>query len=188
MNQQQKLKRWVKKRRIKRSVLFTVNSHKGFTDRHCNFVHTGKKWLCDFSQGQEDILYKLARCQVSFLAESSIFFALGNANHYQGDFLGGSGVKESAYQCRRSKRPGFDPWVLKIPWRKKWQPTPVLLPGKFHGQKSLVGCSPWDHKESDMTEQQQQRTRINVLMSSKHCCLVKPWDKAHGSHVSCTGR
>ena len=39
-------------------------------------------------------------------------------------------------QCRRR---GFDPWVGKIPWRKKWQPMPVLLPGKSHGQRSLVG-------------------------------------------------
>ena len=39
------------------------------------------------------------------------------------------------------------------PWRKKWQPTPVSLPGKAHGQRSLVGCSPWDHKESNPTEQ-----------------------------------
>ena len=46
----------------------------------------------------------------------------------------------------------FDPWVGKIPWRRKWQPTPVLLPGKSHGQRSLVGYSPWDHKESDTTE------------------------------------
>ena len=38
------------------------------------------------------------------------------------------------------------------PWRRKWQPTPVLLPGKFHGQRSLVGYSPWNHKQSDMTE------------------------------------
>ena len=46
----------------------------------------------------------------------------------------------------------FDPWVLKIPWRRKWQPTPVLLPGKFRGQRSLVGYSMWGRKESDMTE------------------------------------
>ena len=39
-------------------------------------------------------------------------------------------------------------WVGKIPWRRKWQPTPVFLPGKFHGQRSLVGCSPRDHKKS----------------------------------------
>ena len=47
----------------------------------------------------------------------------------------------------------FDPWIGKIPWRRKWQPTPVLLPGKFQGQRSLIGYSPWDCKESDMTEQ-----------------------------------
>ena len=46
-------------------------------------------------------------------------------------------------------RPGFG----KIPWRRKWQPTPVLLPGKFHGQRSLVSYSPWGRKESDTTEQ-----------------------------------
>ena len=46
----------------------------------------------------------------------------------------------------------FDPWVRKIPWRRKWQPTPVLLPGESHGQRSLVGYSPWGRKESDMTE------------------------------------
>ena len=38
------------------------------------------------------------------------------------------------------------------PLEKEWQPTPVLLPGEFHGQRSLVGCSPWDRKELDMTE------------------------------------
>ena len=53
-------------------------------------------------------------------------------------------------QCRRCV---FDPWVGKVPWRKKWQPTPVFLPGKFHGQKSLVGYSPWSCKESDTDEQ-----------------------------------
>ena len=45
-----------------------------------------------------------------------------------------------------------DPWVGKIPWRRAWQPTPVFLPGKFHEQRSLVGYSPWGHKESDRTE------------------------------------
>ena len=49
-------------------------------------------------------------------------------------------------------RPRFNPWVGKIPWRRKWQPTLVLLPGKSHGQKSLIGYSPHGHKESDMTE------------------------------------
>ena len=49
-------------------------------------------------------------------------------------------------------RPGFDPWVRKIPWRRKWQPTPVLLPGKFLGWRSLQGYSPWGPKELDTTE------------------------------------
>ena len=57
--------------------------------------------------------------------------------------------KESAFQCRRR---GFNPWVGKIPWRRKWQPTPVFLPGESHGQRSLVGYSPWGNKESDMTK------------------------------------
>ena len=46
----------------------------------------------------------------------------------------------------------FDPWVGKIPWRRAWQPTPVFLPGEFHGQRSLVGYSPKGRTESDTTE------------------------------------
>jgi len=61
-------------------------------------------------------------------------------------FPGGAGGKEPAFQCRRCKRHGFDPSVGKIPWRKAWPPTPVFLPGEFHGQRSLVGCSPWGTK------------------------------------------
>ena len=53
--------------------------------------------------------------------------------------------------CLKCGRPGFDPWVGKILWRRKWQPTPVLLPGKFHG-RNLVGYSPWGCKELDTTE------------------------------------
>ena len=60
--------------------------------------------------------------------------------------------KESACQCRRLKRHEFDPWVWKILWRRTWQPTTVFLPGKFHGQRSLAGYSPWGHKELDTTE------------------------------------
>ena len=52
-------------------------------------------------------------------------------------------------QCGRHR---FDPWAGKIPWRRKWQPTPVFMPGESHGQKSLAGYSPWGCKESDTTE------------------------------------
>ena len=64
-------------------------------------------------------------------------------------FPGGTRGKEPACQCRRRR---FDPWVGKIPWRRKWHPTPVFLPGKSHGQRSLEGYSPWGRKESDVTE------------------------------------
>ena len=47
---------------------------------------------------------------------------------------------------------GFNPWVGKIPWRMKGQPTPVFLPGESHGQRGLEGYSPWDGKELDMAE------------------------------------
>ena len=56
--------------------------------------------------------------------------------------------KESACQCRSH---GFDLWVGKISWRRKWQPTAVFLPGKSHRQRSLAGYSPWGCKESDRT-------------------------------------
>ena len=58
--------------------------------------------------------------------------------------------KESACQCRRH---GLGPWVGKIPWRKKWQPTPVFLPGESHRQRSLVGYSPCGCQELDKTEE-----------------------------------
>ena len=58
-------------------------------------------------------------------------------------FLGGPSGKESACQCKRRKRLKFDPWVWKIPQSRKWHPTPIVLPGKFHGQRSLAGYSPW---------------------------------------------
>ena len=60
--------------------------------------------------------------------------------------------KEPTCQCRRHKRPGFNPWDGKISRRRAWQPTPAFLPGEPHGQKSLVGTSPWGHKETDTTE------------------------------------
>ena len=54
----------------------------------------------------------------------------------------GRSGKESAYQCRRHKGCGFDPWVGKMPWRRAWQRTPVFLPGESRGQRSLAGYSP----------------------------------------------
>ena len=56
--------------------------------------------------------------------------------------------KEPAYQCQRHKRHEFSSWVRKIPWGREWQPTPVLLPGKSHGQKSLESYSSLSLKDT----------------------------------------
>ena len=63
--------------------------------------------------------------------------------------LGGSDGKKSA--CNVGD-PGSIPGSGKIPWRREWLPTPLLLPGEVHGQRDLVGYTPWDDKESDTTE------------------------------------
>ena len=65
-------------------------------------------------------------------------------------FPGGSDGKESTYNAGDL---GLIPGSGRSPWRRTWQPTPVFLPEEFHGQRRLVGCSPWGHKESDTTEQ-----------------------------------
>ena len=60
-------------------------------------------------------------------------------------------VKNPSASVGVCKRCRFDPWVGKIHWRRKWHPTPVFLPGKFHGQRSPAGYSPWGLKGSDTT-------------------------------------
>ena len=69
-------------------------------------------------------------------------------------------------------RPGFDLWDGKIPWRKKWQPTPVFLPKESHGQRSLVGYSPWGNKELDTTEQRTLTGVWYILSSVAQSCLT----------------
>ena len=68
----------------------------------------------------------------------------------------------------RSRVVGFDPWVRKIPCRRKWQPTPVFLVGESHGQRSLVGYSPEGCKESDTTEW--QGTHAHGWGEMRNCC------------------
>ena len=85
-----------------------------------------------------------ADCQI-FLFQTKILdsFFMPLFLLYPTDFPGGSDDKSVCLQCGR---PGFDPWVGKIPWRRKWQSTPVLFPVKSHGQRSLVGQSPWGRR------------------------------------------
>ena len=65
-------------------------------------------------------------------------------------------VKNPFASAGDAREPEFRPWVGKIPWSGKWQPTPVFLPRGSHGQRSLVGYSPWGGKESDTTEVTEQ--------------------------------
>ena len=65
----------------------------------------------------------------------------------------------------------FNPWVRKIPWRRKWHPIPVFLPGESHGQRSLEGYSPWGYKVSDMTEWLGTNT-VNIPNTSSHLIFL----------------
>ena len=85
-------------------------------------------------------------------------------------FPSGSDSKESS--CNAGDLgaiPGCDTWVGKIPWKRKWQPTPVVLPGE---QRSLAGYSPWGHKESDMTKQCYQFSKEEE-MSKKFLLILE---------------
>ena len=73
--------------------------------------------------------------------------------------------------CLQCGRPGFKPWVRKIPWRREWQPILVFLPGEFHGQRSLAGYSPWDTKELDTTQW------LTFLKSSNVITITFIWRK-----------
>ena len=83
-------------------------------------------------------------------------------------------------QCSRC---GFNPWVRRICWRRKWQTTPVSLPGKSHGQRSLKGYSLWGLRELDMTEQLSMHNEI--LKSATSHLYIK--DKGIESHISKIG-
>ena len=101
---------------------------------------------------------------------------------------GSASGKERACQCRRHKTCRFDPWVRKIPWRRKCQASPVFLPGESHGQRKPGGLLyPWGHKESDTTKvtQQQQLSKkpVRSVMSNflqlyglYPARLLCPWD------------
>ena len=75
-------------------------------------------------------------------------------------------------QCSKHKRCWFDPWFRKIPWRRKWQPTPVFLPGKLHGQSSLAGYSPKCCQESDTTERLSTQTLKREHETEAHFFFV----------------
>ena len=83
-----------------------------------------------------------------------------------GYHFAGFSSKESACNAGATGN-GFDPWVRNISCRRAWQPTPASLPGESHGQRSLVGCSPWSLKESDTTERLSTHACMPCSVSGK---------------------
>ena len=84
---------------------------------------------------------------------------------------------------------GLIPGSGKFPWRRKWQPTPVFLPGEFHGQRSLARYNPWGRKESDMTKgltlsiTRRWEVYTSFLYISEIICQVKK--ASHKGHILC---
>ena len=90
------------------------------------------------------------------------------------------GVKNLSANAGDKIRCGFNPWVGKIPWRRKWQPTPVFLPGESHGQRSLTGYNPWGHKNWTQLKRPMTQThmshfliKVQVVISSFNSYLCK---------------
>ena len=93
--------------------------------------------------------------------------------------------------CLQCGRPGFHPWVGKIPWRRQWYPTPVFLPGESHGHRSLAGYSPRGCKESDTAEWLRLLTYLNsqqlelwLAHNRRSKIFVESWmnSRTEGSH------
>ena len=95
--------------------------------------------------------------------------------------LSGASDKESACQCKRFKRGWINPWIGKILWGRKWHPTPVFLPEKFQGQRSLVGYSPWGYKELNLTKQ----LETHPLNASS---IFSPWRLPYPTTSSVTSK
>ena len=96
---------------------------------------------------------------------TAVCFLTGHCSSPALGFPGGSEGKEICLQCGR---PRSSPWVRKSPWRREWQPILVFLLGEFHGQRTLVGYSPWSHKELDMIKQL-------PLLIQKDGSLIRRW-------------
>ena len=87
-------------------------------------------------------------------------------------FPDGTMVNNLPAKCRRPKRSAFDPWIGKIPWSRKWQCTPIFLPGSSHGQRSLAGYSPWGHTtEQAHTQCSLQRYLSTIAKTVSHSVM-----------------
>ena len=131
---------------------FTIEKWEGILEIKMVFFHSQHFFFCYLHRENWSILSKLLhRPQSGEALWARVFLNTGNSSVYSWvkstkgcqirGFPGGPSDKEPTCQCRRCS---FDPWVGKIPWRREWKPTPVSLPGESHGQRNLVGDSPWD--------------------------------------------
>ena len=138
-------------------------------------------WPISLSIMPFSFIHVVANDRISFFLMTEYCSVIQTHTHTDTDFSDGSVVTS-----KRCKWCGFDPWVGKIPWRKKWKPTPVFLPGKSHEQRSLVGYSPWGWKELGMTEwlntlKMSLKTLSTFQTLQKSCavqhilCLLKFW-------------
>ena len=86
-------------------------------------------------------------------------------------------VAQTVKRLSTMRETQVQPWVGKIPWRRKWQSTPILLPGKSHGQRSLVGYSPWGRKKLDTTERHGYRAilveKTNERKRKLFCLVIR---------------
>ena len=130
----------------------TTQGKKVFSALHISFGLFCREFKTAYSETSRDRKWD----------ESMVIYKSSPIRLLWGHFPGGSDGKVSVYNAGD---PGSIPG-LGIPWRRKWQSTLVLLSGKSHGQRSLLGYSPWGHKESDTTERLHSLTHSRLLWYS----------------------
>ena len=128
-------------------LLFQVSATNSSGDRRMKFDKEIRSW--DSLEAENSP--RESPCENHHRVRSSYSLILEDIYHVVG-LPGWLSCEEPTCQYRRHERRRFDPWVGKIPWRKVWQPTPVLLPRESHGQRSQAVYGPSSHKESDMTK------------------------------------
>ena len=143
-----------------------------FFQMRCNYNMMSLMLLCGSGGQPQTVLYTLVTVGIQGPQMKNSNFRESPLAH-----LTKGSIKFSSHQVAfRYRRLWFDLWVGNIPCGRKWQPTPVFLPGKFHGQRSLADYSPWGCKESDMTEQLNRNTHTQTCThAGMRAHPQRPW-------------